>query len=279
MRRCVKPALLALMLLPVRAPANEDSQTMLRQGLVPFNRRDYGSALGFFISALEIDPKDEKALYYQARAAEALSEKRRVQIRAESLEIARSSLDQAERVRLSGILCERGDRARKAGDLLAAAALFQESRRVFPRHTCGVTGLAITRQALERRMNRSEASSQEIHALADFAMSGDGFLSATARPASRALAEPRAEPSFGALLTAPAVKPAPRVPAAPKAPRKLLPSPRDISASEELYLLAVVDYMSADQAKALESLRKALVLDPDNARAKTLLKRLELEQR
>lgn len=299
MTRCASAAWLVLALCPIRAEATESSQLLVRQGISQFNYGLYQQALGTFLEVLELDPKDEKALYYQARAASALSEQRRAQIRKESLEVARNSLDQAERVKLAGILCERGQRALKAGDLLLAGRLFAESRAAFARHSCVAIGLMMTRQALDKKRVLAEASSQELQLLAESSISGEGAWSAATqaplpaasygnRPGARsALAEPLAEPVFGSRLP-PAPRPTRRLANAPtqfpmgrstgpSGPG--VPSPQDLNASEELYLLAVADYMAGDSDKALESLRKALKLNPNNARAKNLFQRIELEER
>lgn len=293
MRRCIKLGLFLLLASRGLAWAGEQSQRLVGRGISLFDHGQYQQALGFFLQALELNPKDEKALYYQARAAQALSQERGSQLRKEGLMLARESLDQAERVKLAGILCGRGQKAFKAGDLVSAGRLFKESRSAFSRHSCAAIGLMMTRQALEKKRIMTEASMEELRLLADFSLAGEGAWSAATQvqpAAARALQAPPYE-------TRPAAKPAPRSPAAranaeepaqagaletrrptaPKSSGRLVSSAQDITASEELYLLAVADYMSGDWEKALESLRQALKLNPDNARARTLLNRMRME--
>lgn len=323
---------------------DEDSRLLVGRGISQFDHGRYRDALGSFLQALELDPKDEKALYWQTRAAQALSEERRARLHKEGLEIARDSLNRTERERVAAILCERGYAALKSDDLASSARLYKGGRATTARHGCIALGLIMTRQALERKAARGEASADEILILAEFGRSGDGAWNMqtlarmgarpgaqpsdphggrqTARPgtanirpagsgakvagvprsgAKSSLAEPPAEPDFRAFQTLPPAGTAPFLPlespqpsevkgaatmawprpkaTADKPPRRLVPSSRDIGAAEELYMLAVADYMSGDAEKARESLAKALKLDPDNARAGTLLKRIQLEAR
>ena len=258
MTRCASPLpmlmLAAAGLLGGPAWADDYSQLLVESGISQHERGLYREALGNFISALQIDPADQKALYWQARAAQGLSVELRVQLRKEGLEIVRGGLDWAERVSLAGILCERGRRALKAGELVKAAAFYEESRRTYVRHTCSAPGLSMTRRALEKKTADGKVSSAELQTLADFRVWGEGSWN----PGVPVPARPPAAPA-----------------AMPKSTRRLAAAPQDISASEDFYLLAVADYMTNESVGTLESLRKALQLNPENDRARDLLQRIE----
>lgn len=277
MTRCVSPALIlaAACLLGGPARADDYSRLLVESGVSQHERGLYREALGNFISALQIDPEDPKAIYWQARAAQGLGAELRAQLRKEGLEIVRGGLDWTERVSLAGILCERGHRAFKAGELVKAAAFYEESRRTYVRHTCSAPGLSMTRRALEKKVADGKVSSAELQTLADFRVSGErAWNPAKLEPAAPALSAQPEAPAAAAVQPRPSL---PRV--APKPPRRPEASPQDISASDDFYLLAVADYMSNESAGTLESLRESLRLNPENARAKKLLRRIEMVEK
>lgn len=277
---------------PSRARADANSSLQVRQGVYLFSQGKYQQALGYFLNALELDSTDARALYYQGRAAEALSGERRAAIGKESREIARNSLNQAERVRLAGILCARGRQALKSGELVKAAELYRESSEAFARHPCAELGLSMTRRALEKRVSVGDASADELSLAAQPPPGAPGPGSAGAPPArqganpppsSKMSAEPSLVPVFpSAVHWSGRQRPSEgtgRDRARAAAPAQRAPTPQDLSASEAQYLLGVAEYMSGDAPKALEALQKALELNPENDRAKNLLQRIGREAR
>lgn len=156
--------MLVLVLFPALAAANAESEPIVQEGVYLFKQGRTQMSLDFFLSALRVDPKDEKALYYQAQAAHALGEERKARIRKESLEILRGSLEQAERVKRAAVLCERGQKAFMDGDFPQAKAHFRESYRTFAKHPCITSGLDMIRETLERKRALNEIKPETMEA-------------------------------------------------------------------------------------------------------------------
>ncbi len=157
MRRCstrtatrLLAAVACALFLPRCAHGDARSRMLVRRGLRRMDARRYDAALGFFIEALEVDPHDAEALYYQGRAAQALDDETRATVRKERREIARSIRKRVEKVRLASRLCEQGQAALKGGRTLEAEQIFRRARSAFPGHPCVSTGGIMMRQAVER---------------------------------------------------------------------------------------------------------------------------------